>query len=58
MKGFRPKNPRLRLISVNNDDRENRPLYAGKVVVKKANHYGGSDQISLPLIAWMARDSR
>ena len=58
MKGFRPKNQKLRLISLNNDERENRPLYAGKVVVKKATHYGTFDNISLPLIAWIARDSK
>lgn len=57
-----PKNkwrPSVRIVAVNERGDLDRPLYAGKVVVKKLGHYADEPkEISLPLVAWIARDSR
>ena len=52
---FRPKNPRIRLIHDNAAEKADRPLYAGKVIVKRLGNYSDTPQeISVPLVAWIA----
>jgi hypothetical protein len=52
---FRPKNPRIRLVHDNASAKADRPLYAGKIIVKRLGHYSDTPhEISLPLVAWLA----
>ena len=52
---FRPKNPRIRLIHDNAAEKADRPLYAGKTIVKRYSHQANEPyEISVPLVAWLA----
>jgi hypothetical protein len=52
---FRPKNPRIRLIYDACAKKEDRPLYAGKTIVKIASYQADAPtEVSVPLVAWLA----